>query len=516
MAIVQQKKDDKQNQQGMNVLGQDSMQSQATPDAPAQQNQTSGGAFIGSGAAPQQTQPQQQSKKTPQGSGMFTNVRKYVDANKPQAQKIGQAVQQNVQNQTQQIGDQVQKQKDKYQQQLQENQTRLQDVGQFAQQQVQQAGQGQQLAQDDVNRFRQYATGQTQFDPGQINLSQQEYDAQKMARQAALADRAQGVNQYLQDTFGQDRYTAGQKSLDNLILGGDQQARRELTENVQQVGKEALGQVRDTRQESLAQTDQFLNEQKAMREQVLGDLTGQQQGLTTELDQQVEQEREALAERSNAFIEGLKTGQVSVNELNAFIPESQQNKLLSAKNEALDDFQWGFDARGSNPYGHAPTVQAVQAIAINGVQSVNDLLARPGNNIAKTLYSSGLTKDEIVNITQSDPAIARGDWGAADAAMQKLIDTAKGLPTENFLVRSVSRLAEKDPVAFYQQADPESIQRQNVITDEQLARQQALLALAGQEGTGISRQEMARPGDFNIYDAMRSYGLDPRLLTRNR
>lgn len=160
-----------------------------SPEAQNEPQNVSGGgsAVIGQGSTPQASnQP-----KRGVGSGTHTNLQKYVKANRGAGQKMAQTVQRDVGNQASQIGQQVQKQKQEFQTQLKGNQQRLQESRQFGQQAIQRASNLQntqdlearrQALQQRIGTFQQPAQ---QFDASQLQ-SQQQNLANLQAQQEQL------------------------------------------------------------------------------------------------------------------------------------------------------------------------------------------------------------------------------------------------------------------------------------------------------------------------------------------
>lgn len=122
----------------MNVLG-DQNQSPQGQDAGQDPQNVSGrqSATVGGSQGAQQ-QPANQPKKGV-GSGMFTNVRKYVQANKPKVQQMSGAVTGKFQQQAGNIRNQFKQQQTDFDRRVNENRQRLLSATQFGQQAVQRA-----------------------------------------------------------------------------------------------------------------------------------------------------------------------------------------------------------------------------------------------------------------------------------------------------------------------------------------------------------------------------------------
>jgi polyhydroxyalkanoate synthesis regulator phasin len=123
----------------MNVLGQPQQNQQQQQNAQNQPQQTSGGqsASIASGQPQQASQAKPQAQKAPKAkSGMFTNIRKYMERNKPGAQQMGQKMQQNISQQNQNIQQAIGKQKTDFMSRVEQNRARMEKARGFGQEAI--------------------------------------------------------------------------------------------------------------------------------------------------------------------------------------------------------------------------------------------------------------------------------------------------------------------------------------------------------------------------------------------
>ena len=105
MAYIPPEEKDKQQQGTMNVMAPSVQPDQPQVSGAPAPIQT-GGAVGTGGASPDQTQ---QGARGQKGSGMFTDIRKFVSANRPQAQRISQAIAGRQEEQAQRVGQAVSK-----------------------------------------------------------------------------------------------------------------------------------------------------------------------------------------------------------------------------------------------------------------------------------------------------------------------------------------------------------------------------------------------------------------------
>ena len=324
--------------------------------APSQPSTVQAG--MSSTQAGAQQQPQQQKSAS---SGMFTNIQKYVQKNKPQAQKMSQAVTQNVGSQASEIAQQAEKKQQQMEQSLQANQAAMDKqkeeaagivgnvmgadydptTGQFTAQPAQQPAlpdqpattaqgeavtpdQGQPVptAEEQQARFQELMQGPTGISQvGNLNLGQQQQRARALQQLAGTAGTEMGRRGLLQDTFrkGGDEYTSGMGGLDQLIVSGDEQARQQivqgtqaqadqLNQQLQTIGSEAnkAKMAQDLAMKNFGGDIASLGEdaQAQIMEQVNAQVAEQQATLTSQIDAM---KQAALQQFESA--QGLKSAQ---------------------------------------------------------------------------------------------------------------------------------------------------------------------------------------------------------------
>ena len=367
-------------------------QGQAANTSSEAQNQPQTGATAGSGTIQasdtqgSQQAPQSAGRRPSEGgkgsSGQFTNIRKYMEANKPQATKMAGAAGAQTQKQSQAIGQQVQQQKQQLQQQIQQNQAKLGQAKKFSDQQLWLAGgmqpdssgnvpdsnlknaiqRGQEnkqriadyekgflgdkyqeyfeksnelrglkpdgsprmtnhrfispseqekinqereanlqalrneyfgegqygkLKQEDIARFRNLATGQEAFnDVQQMNLAKQQVAARRLQQQAGAAGTEQGRRDLLKQAFGRGgrQYTRGQQGLDDIIVSGSAEARKQLVDQTRGAAEAAQSGIKQAQQQQLRDIAGLEQQGQQFRTGLEEQTTGAQQGIVTEAD----------------------------------------------------------------------------------------------------------------------------------------------------------------------------------------------------------------------------------------
>jgi len=558
MTVVRNVEEDDNEDQGMNVLGENNQPNQQPQQAPQVQNpvNVSGGpsTAIGQGATPQ-TQKQPDSSKS-KGSGMFTNVQKYAKANQNASQNLSGAVQKNVQQQVKGVNEQLQQQQKTYQQRVAEQRARAQQAQTFAQEQLQAASTtGQAAEAEDVRRFQNLQSGQERYDnAGQLGAAQQDLAAQQLARKAAVAERASTTSGLLRDTFGNNRYTRGQQSLDSLILGTDKNARKDLTQSVQDTSQGLTQNVRDARQQALAQAANLSQDQRQFQDNLGQQLSGAREQVQTEVTQSLAEKQQAMQGQIDSMKNAFDTGQITQEQFQAFTtPEALEqaaNKMEDMKQEMIyrlggdDTMDFLGDQGLQDKYGDITREELRQArygapLTAKRNESVDRWLQRIqraqdnrefGNSTSEITQSFGpaavarkLLQAGIINKGQVQQALQRaqatedqglrvdnfeGQTFTQRRQSNELAKLIKGLDRfdSSYLTNAIQGdLAKRGASSslfneFVQTQDPTQLQRSDVMSEEQFARQNALAALAGQQGAGIQErtQRDFGPGTLDI------------------
>lgn len=294
-----------QQEQGMNILAQPGMaqtpsQSEQTPPA---QTQT-GGAII-------QTGQQTSRPKQPTGSGLFTNLKKYVSANRGAGQNIGGAIQQQTGEQAQSIAQNIAQQKQQLSQKVQEGQQKIQGAQQFGQQALQQAGTGQ-LQDNDFTRFQQLKTGQQRFDEvAPLTFTQQQSQIQDLQRQASVAGTEQGREALLEQTFGQGRqYTAGQKRLDSLLFGTDRTAQEAAVSQLRDLATQQSRGLQEAQKSTRENVYNLREAQRGLQEKLRTGLEGAFTGVRQGLESRAEAYDKGMQQLAQNVAQGLREGTI--------------------------------------------------------------------------------------------------------------------------------------------------------------------------------------------------------------
>lgn len=270
--------------------GQAPLQGNQPPSSGGEQQLTSGESGPISGPAP--TTGQAGTPESRRSSGRFTNLQKFLEANKPAqlGQKIGGV-----------IGEQTQEAGQKLQQSRQELESGIGQVKQAREQTFGSAGgavsqlagtqpANLQQAEKDIRAARALEYG----GPTELaKASELESSKQKLASMGEATGTEAGRFGLLQTLFGKPTYTKGQQKLDQLILQADPNAAKALqeakgqTQAYQQSLDETLGQSR----EMISAEQSALEQQRQALEGQVGSTKG---AVESDLTKRIEAENAKL------------------------------------------------------------------------------------------------------------------------------------------------------------------------------------------------------------------------------
>jgi hypothetical protein len=304
--------DQEQAQTGMNVISP-APETGTTPVPVPQQGTTTAPTTT---AAPTKAPASATKPKKTAGSGMFTNIRRYIEANKPATQKMTQNVIGKVEQEAGQVGQALEQKQQAYQQQLRQNQQNLQQAQQFGTEMLQRAGQSitpeaGQIAEptqyftpseEQSQRFQQIASGEQRFaDMADLNIQKQLLAARRLAQQTDAAKTAAGRAELLRKTYGQgpQEYSRGMGMLDQIILSSPE-AKQQLIGRVGEIGRTGLSSAEQARATAAQELAGLRLGEKDLQEQLRTGTAEAFGGLRTGLEEQ--------AQRYNVGMEELAGG----------------------------------------------------------------------------------------------------------------------------------------------------------------------------------------------------------------
>jgi len=278
---------------------------------------TGGGA---SAAGPTGTSSAQPTSRQRQGSGRFTNLQQYIQANPGAGARTSQQIQ-NVAERTERgLESEAGNRLSDIRSQIGQERDRLGQAQQFAQTITSGSNEDlQKLATEQADRFAQLRTGQSAIP--QIQQQKQQavqqlgQQAGQLGGMAADAATEQGRFGLLRNTFQDPRYSAGQRRLDQLLLqGSGQGALSNLQQGLQQRAQSAQNLVGGFQSE-LGQEMQDIGEP------------------------QVQQAQQTVQQALGRFGEGPGFGEINsgaLGQLRSQLEETRQSELDRQQNEYQD------------------------------------------------------------------------------------------------------------------------------------------------------------------------------------
>ena len=209
------------------------------------------------------------SKSGKASSGMFTNIQKYVNKNRPQAQKMSGAATQDFSKQAEDIRKATEKKKQDQQTAFTAGTNTMNAQTQQAQGIVQgimnapaapqesleapvtePVQQAPLVTDEQISQYQGFLKGPNVADIDGVNLAKEQNRMKALEGLAASSKTSQGRRNLLNETFGDRKYTRGQSALDDLILSGDKQAREGLVNTVNQEAQDTSEMLSNTVSES--------------------------------------------------------------------------------------------------------------------------------------------------------------------------------------------------------------------------------------------------------------------------
>ena len=314
---------------------------QGMPQETAQENTgmtDTSSAEITSGAQPKSTAVNKK-KASPASSGMFNNIQKYVEKNKPQAQKMAGAVTSDISKQAANIRANAEQKQTKQQDVLNLNQQRIDESRGQAQSAInqingtEQAENTPQYEAASAEQFQDLMSGKVagQQDVGDLNLSQQKMRSDALSQLAQGTNTEQGRRNLLGETFQKrGQYTRGQSGLDQLITSGDKTARESLIQGTQDTAGALGTQLGDiTQQQAQAKSTQDLS-LKDLGSDITAMAENPLSGINENIDASYEKE---LADRAALFGEDSPQYQQALE-----AATTQQNLLQTALGGGQKEF----------------------------------------------------------------------------------------------------------------------------------------------------------------------------------
>lgn len=218
------------------------------------------------------------------GSGGFTNISSYIDANRPQAAALGQGIASNINKQADVAKTGVTTAKTNFQAATTPEVTRVNDGQGLVQSSFEKANAGQRLDADNLDKFGKFRNniGQTLQEDSSLNNVRAE--AQKAQGYTESAQNSAGRTQLLSNFYGQPTYTAGQKRLDQLLLQTTPGLTKSMTQQAQAATTGLVDSVEAERTSQNALISDVTAKRNALQQMINEQSSQYMSGLKTDLD----------------------------------------------------------------------------------------------------------------------------------------------------------------------------------------------------------------------------------------
>ena len=170
--------------------------------------------------------------KPVQRSGSWTNLNSYLDANKDNAQSMGNTISNNINDAGSQVRTGIQNSTNDFNQQVDKgtinNLTGAKSDSDSIVKQARTAAQDSQIADEQLKRFKEVSNA-SYAGPNTLDASQYYSDTQSKLNKAkeyqTNAQSDEGRFNLLQEMFSKPNYSQGQKNFDNLLISGNESAK---------------------------------------------------------------------------------------------------------------------------------------------------------------------------------------------------------------------------------------------------------------------------------------------------
>ena len=327
-----------------------------------------------------------------------------------------------------------------------------------------------QLTDAEVQRFNNIRTGIERFDDAILNISEQKRQTEDLAKQAESLGTLQGRRDSMRKQFGaKGGYTAGQASLDNLIMTGDKQAMRELLSNSQKQAEQAQASVEDAFRQGNKTRDEMSRATRHIQE---------------DLQTNVDQAQTKLLEGSKDYreLQGMQ-------DLASMLEGVDTNRLIPGS-QVTTDINRARDAKVAEAR-KAMKEAGYTSEDIKRLQELQNMDFSPEDIGLKGRAATG----EGTIIRQLQDKLASGQGLSAEEL------NLLGLTQDNFYAQTPTEMLQNI------QIDPETFSIQDVATSQDVARASALARLAGgdsdaymQNQLGIEQGELKRIQSRGVMD----------------
>ncbi len=403
-------------------------------------------------------------------SGQFTDVKKYVEKNKPQAAKMTEAASKNITDQSSQIAKNTAARKSALGSVIDANKAQIASDQQSAMQYIDQAGTSQAApTAEQTQSFQDIYSGQKKYTPIEAqNTSAQEAEARRMGNMDTSVDAT------LQRTFGDQgrQYTSGQQGLDSMLMSGTG----------------ASGQLRDLASaESKARLAGIQNYKNDVSAGIAAQNLGIKEGFKDAEGNIISTGTEGLTEAAREAVSGINT------DLEARVL-ARQEQLAGLSGAAQSKFDTALEASRSGDLNEQNIKDLYSSLSEYGVdpskmQEYIDLIPKEVT-LASAAKEYG-TMRQFGGLADSNRGIALANE-ARDAEMQGVMDNIYsdvGGSREDALNNLLaSKYGIEDSSSYFDKA--------GIASEADLRRMQALQGITGGEAADWTLNDVGSQNTF--------------------
>ena len=269
---------------------------------------------IGSAAAPVGAKPTTSAVK--QGSGRFTNIQKYIQANQPATARLAESAAAGVERRAQEARQSASEAQEGFEQESAAERQRLSGAKEYASQTLSQAGQAP-LTEEQLGRFTSLRKGeQQQFNPAEERFAEAISQA-KQAKQLSESARTEaGRFELIKQAFSKptERYTKGAGKLDQLLLQASPEASKQFLSRTKQATAGLTEEVAAQREANRVALQQLSGQSEEARAFIAGQLpevlSAQETAIRGSRDTAIEERQQHM----DSLIEAFNSGEISAEQ----------------------------------------------------------------------------------------------------------------------------------------------------------------------------------------------------------
>ena len=460
--------------------------------------------------------------KSPRASsGMFSNVQKYVQANKPQAGRMSSDIQQGMQNKAQQVRSKVDTKQDLFNQNIGQREDVLDENYNFAQGQVGDIMAPERtefnLEDTNVDRYQELMRGDVNnlSQMGVFDLGEERGRVDDLRKMAGRTTDSEGRKSLLRDVYGGSNYTRGESNLDEFLLSGEAQGLKSGAD-------QTYGGIRDLLGDTLSETEQrrslFNDRLGGVGDNVTGYVTDAMTDQQKAIDEAFAAATGRITEGEREFKNRLEAGEATKEDIMKYFGEDKLSGLAQAETDRYNNFLDMLDQIGSKGYGSSISNILQQTGEFNRYNALDSAAAfkEKYQDLLSGLMGTGLTQGaNLVQLTGRGPS-SHSRFAKTNTAGMTIQEALRAYaPREIDSDYIANQLLQQDPSALanaYQLTDVSNLSPEQVVDNNLLLRMNALKTLSGNQdlySTPEEKVDISKSiGDLSQIEGLNLSGTD--------